>query len=51
MIRERHMIAFLLTTVAVFAEIAKSMIMSLNWATSKSGTIVAIKDKARDWAA
>jgi hypothetical protein len=48
MIRDKHMIAFLLTFVDDFEEIAKSIIVSLRAATSKSGTIVAINDKAKD---
>ena len=48
MIRERHMIAFLLTLGVLLLETAKSIIVSLRAATSKSGTIVAIRDKAKD---
>ena len=51
MILERHIIAFLLTAVDDFGDIARSIIASLSAATNKSGTMVAIKDKAKDWAA
>lgn len=43
--------AFLLTAVDDLFEMAKSIIVSLRAATNKSGTIVAIRDKAKDWAA
>lgn len=48
MILERHIIAFLLTAVEDLDEIARSMMVSLSAATNKSGTMVAIKDRARD---
>ncbi len=45
------MIAFLLTFGDDLLDTASYIIVSLKAATSKSGTIVAIKDKANDWAA
>ena len=51
MILDRHMIAFLLTAVEVLGETANSIIVSLKADTKRFGTIVAIKDKAKDWAA
>ena len=48
MILDRHMMAFLLTDVDDFVEMARSIIVSLRAATKRSGTIVAIKDKAKD---
>lgn len=51
MILLKHMIAFLLTAAEALPETAKSMIVSLNAATSKPGTIVAISDNANDCAA
>lgn len=51
MIRLRHMIAFLLTAGEALPETARSMMVSLSAATSRSGTIVAINDNASDCAA
>ena len=51
MIRERHMMAFLLTLAELLFETARSIIVSLRAATSKSGTMVAISESAKDWAA
>ncbi len=51
MILERHMMAFLLTAVEDLDEMARSMIVSLRAATKRSGTMVAMRDRARDWAA
>lgn len=51
MILLRHMMAFLLTAELDLFETAKSMMVSLNAPTNKSGTIVAIKERASDCAA
>jgi hypothetical protein len=48
MILERHMMAFLLTAVEDLDEMARSMMVSLRAATKRSGTMVAIRDKAKD---
>jgi hypothetical protein len=47
-IRAKHIIAFFLTFVDALFEIARSMIVSDKALTNKSGTIVAINDKAND---
>lgn len=51
MILDRHMIAFLLTAVDDFDEMAISIMVSLRAATRRSGTIVAINERASDCAA
>ena len=51
MILDKHIIAFLLTLGEDLFDMAKSIMVSVKAATSKSGTIVAIKDNASDWAA
>ena len=48
MILDKHIMAFLLTAVDDFDEMARSIIVSLNAATKRSGTMVAIKERASD---